>query len=170
MLAMSSWLSLSTTVQGCSCVAGVPFKESACSADVAFVGRVVAMFDNCPGGPCDPILDQGDGQITFVVNVLRTFSPGSIEDRVVLLTTAVNSALCGTTFQFYVPYLFLLDDNAFGPIAPPSPSLPKSLPVSSCSPVFRWNTVKKSERIFLKNLQKRCSSLTYNPLPSVATE
>lgn len=172
MLAIASWLPFSTNVQACSCVAGITFKESACSADVAFVGRVVAKFDNCPGGACDPILDQGDGQITFIVSVLRTFSSGAIEDQTVFLTTAVNSALCGTSFKFNVPYLFLLNEQQFFGVIPPPPSiaLPMSLPVSSCSPVFRWNSVKFPQRALLRNLQHRCQSFETVSAPSIETE
>ena len=72
-------------------------------------GTVLARTDNCPG-KCDPVADQMDGKVTYIVRAEKIIRGERPEDGVMYLSTAVNSALCGVELTVGQKYLFNLGD------------------------------------------------------------
>lgn len=68
---------------------------------------MIARTDNCKG-TCDEIEDQIDGQIIYIVQVLRRFKGPAAEDNIIYLKTATNEAACGISFNVGTVYLFNL--------------------------------------------------------------
>lgn len=147
---LASLLSL-TVVRACSCMRPSPFKFRACSADVAFIGRVASRFDNCRNGPCHPYDDQEDGKITYVVNVIRMLTAGKIEDRVAFLETTTNPVKCGTSLKLNSLYYFFL-----GPPRSFSSNPVTTFWVGLCTSAYSAKTLNATEKIFSKNLSVNC--------------
>lgn len=125
----------------CSCLQKTIF-EDFCSSSISVLGTVVAKFDNCPGRTCDPIEDQGEGKIFYIVRVLKLLKGLKIVDDVLYLTTAVNSALCGISLSNGGKYLF----NVRSPI-PSEISFPQTaFEISLCSAPYMWNLVGFGEK------------------------
>lgn len=97
---------VTSPVLSCSCLQ-TTFEKKFCRAVNSVRGKVVARFDTCEG-TCDPFADQLSGRIVYIARVLENFKDNKIEDNVLFLVTAVNSALCGITLQIDQEYLLNL--------------------------------------------------------------
>lgn len=126
----------------CSCFAP-PFEDRYCASEISVRGTVVARFDNCPG-TCDPIQDQFDGAITYIVKVITTFRGTPPEDNVMFLQTAVNGALCGINLSIGRQYLFDLGRMQSGSRCPG-----QFWNVGLCDFPTLWTSVTPEQRSFL---------------------
>lgn len=105
-LALSVLTTISPTL-ACSCAPPPTFQRLYCGSAVSFRGTVLARTDNCRGR-CDPIADQGDGEVIFIVRVDQQFRGPGVEDGIAYLSTAVNDGLCGIELTVGTQYMFNL--------------------------------------------------------------
>lgn len=128
----------------CSCFKQT-FEERFCGSTLSIRANVLAKFDNCPG-TCDPIEDQFEGKIFFIVKVLETFKGPSVEDNILFLDTAVNGALCGVNLSIGSEYLL----NLSGEEMSSDGTCPKKTrPIGLCDFPTLWSNVSQDEKDFL---------------------
>lgn len=133
-------------VQACSCLQ-TTFEDFYCGSQLSVLGKVIARTDNCKG-TCDPITDQGSGEIIYIVRVLRTFQGTPPEDDILYLRTRVNGALCGINVAVGPIFLFNLAKSTTRKGVCPS----KVRSVSLCRPPVLWKSLaKKSKKFVFKN-------------------
>lgn len=137
-------LTLLSPALSCSCPNPPTFQKLYCRSNTAFRGTVLARTDNCPG-KCDPLEDQGNGEIYFIVRVDHKFKGPAIEDNLVYLRTQVNDALCGTELGVGVQYMFNMRKAVVREGQCPS----RVLDVSLCDFVVTWSSLSKQLRRFV---------------------
>lgn len=130
----------------CSCLPAT-LQEHFESSDLTVIGRVVARFDNCPGGSCDPINDQFDGRFKYIVFVNNTIKGPNPEDKLLVVSTRTNSALCGVGLTVGKVYLLLLRN----PFTPLSSCVGTEIPINICNGIYEWGSLSDSERQFINH-------------------
>lgn len=144
---------LTASALSCSCIPS-KFEKLYCFSKTSVRGKVIAKIDNCPG-TCDPINDQVNGQITYVVKVLTIYKGRPIEDKIMYLKTAVNSALCGVTLKVGDIYLFNLGVQQFNKF-----NCPKiTWSVGLCDFPTKFSNLSDSQRRFVVRNSRTGQSL-----------
>lgn len=125
-------------VLSCSCFPQT-FEKRYCDAKLSLRGTVLAKFDNCPG-TCDPIDDQVNGKIFYLVNPTQIFK--GYAARQIILETAVNGALCGVNLQIGGDYFFNLGTRRYSPI------FRHLYSIGLCSFPNLWNNLTPAQKQF----------------------
>lgn len=145
-------------VLSCSCVRPASFQKRYCRAPTSFRGTVLARTDNCRG-TCDFLDDQVDGEFIFIVRVDQKFKGPRLEDDIVYLRTAVNSALCGIQLRVGTQYMF----NLRRPITREGQCPSTVFDVISCDYTVTWKSLsRKQQRFAIRNsntMQSLCKRI-----------
>lgn len=144
---------LSASVLSCSCVPS-SFEKLYCSSKTSVRGKVIAKIDNCRG-TCEPIKDQVNGQITYIIKAVAIYKGGPIEDKILYFKTAVNSALCGVTLHVGTVYLFNLDGQKFNRFTCPK----ITWSVGLCNFPTKFSNLSKAQRSFVVRNSRTQQSL-----------
>lgn len=100
------------------------------------------------------------GSRSFIVRAEQTLRGSPPEDNVFVLTTAVNSGLCGVELDLDTVYLFALPgfQPGCGPI---------SANIGSCDAFFAWDRLADDVRQFASSGDDGCSKMGISPLPTL---
>lgn len=132
---------LTAIALSCSCFPE-SFETRFCASNLAARVLILSESDNCNPGSCDPIADQANGRKYYSAFVLQRYRGSSFP--FIVLSTAVNSALCGVNLVVGQQYFI-----AVGALQSGFPF--STYPIGLCNIIIPWNSMTPAQLSFIQN-------------------